>query len=383
MKKYLLFGKPLANAVAHTQRLRKLKALPILSSDALSSVTYGTEEILHVLMIGGVALLALSLPIALGICALLALLGASYYQTIEAYPNGGGAFTVAKENLGEFPSLLAAGALLIDYLLTVAVSVAAGIKAITSAFPSLIPFTVLLCIIAIVLIAYINLRGAQESASIFAYPTYMFIVIILLMLGVGLYDVWFSPTLVAQFHHLHPISTSTPKFAQSDSTVVALSLYMILRAFSAGCSALTGIECIANSVPAFKKPEVANARKTLLWMVATLGVMFLGVTYLANALGLVPDAEQSLLSQIGHFVFGHSWAYYLLQTVTAAILLLAANTAFTGFPRLASILSHHHYLPKQFSALGDRLSFSNGVFSLAGFSCLLIIILQQFYMVLQ
>ena len=369
MKKHLLFGKPLSNAVAHTQRLRKLKALPILSSDALSSVTYGTEEILRVLMIGGLAFLSISLPIATAICLLLVLLGASYYQTIQAYPNGGGAFMVAKENLGEVPSLLAAAALLIDYLLTVAVSIAAGVRAITSAFPHLIPFTVILCVITIVFVAWINLRGAQESATIFAYPTYIFIFLILSMLAIGVTKVLLAPELPSMpVNSLHP-----PAF---DPAMASISLYMILKAFSAGCSALTGVECIANAVPAFKKPEVRNARTTLLWMVGILGVMFLGITYLADALHLIPDDSQSVLSQLGHFVFGNSLAYYLLQIATAAILFLAANTAFTGFPRLASILSHHSYLPKQFSSLGDRLSFSNGVLSLAGFSCLLIVLFR-------
>lgn len=367
MKKHLLFGKPLSNTVANTQRLRKLKALPILSSDALSSVTYGTEEILRVLMLGGVALLAISLPIALAICFLLILLGASYYQTIQAYPNGGGAFTVAKENLGELPSLLAAGALLLDYLLTVAVSIAAGIKAITSAFPHLIPYTVILCIIAIIAVAWVNLRGAQESATIFAYPTYIFILIILSLLGIGLSKIYLDPTLIG----VHHAAIITPVL---DPSMAAISIYMVLKAFSSGCSALTGIECIANSVPVFQKPEVTNARKTLLWMIALLGIMFFGITYLANAFHLIPDDSQSLLSQLGHYVFGDSLAYYSLQIVTAAILFLAANTAFTGFPRLASILSHDSYLPKQFSSLGDRLSFSNGVLSLAGFSCLLVIL---------
>lgn len=370
MKKHFLFGKPLSNAVAHTQRLRKLKALPILSSDALSSVTYGTEEILRVLMIGGLAFLSVSLPIAIAICLLLVILGASYYQTIQAYPNGGGAFMVAKENLGEVPSLLAAAALLLDYLLTVAVSIAAGVRAITSAFPHLIPFTVILCVFTIIFVAWMNLRGAQESATTFAYPTYIFIFIIISMLCIGISKVWFAPAALAE--HLSHVQRNHPSLM--DPATATLSVYMVLKAFSAGCSALTGVECIANAVPAFKKPEVANARKTLIWMVLILGVMFLGITYLANALHLVPDDNQSVLSQLGHFVFGNSIAYYLLQIATAAILLLAANTAFTGFPRLASILSHHNYLPKQFSSLGDRLSFSNGVASLAGFSCLLIII---------
>lgn len=368
MKKYLLFGKPFSNAVAHAQRLRKLKALPILSSDALSSVAYGTEEILRVLVIGGVAALALSIPIAIAICVLLLLLGASYFQTIEAYPNGGGAFTVAKDNLGVLPSLLAAAALLIDYLLTVAVSVAAGVHAITSAAPQLAHYSVLLCVMTIIGIAWLNIRGAQESATVFAYPTYFFIILIVSLLGLGFFQLWFEP------HTIHVSPISHPPHTGLDTGAMALSAYMILRAFSAGCSALTGVEGISNAVPLFKKPEVGNAQKTLLLMIALLGLMFFGVSYLAASFNILPENSQTVLSQLGHQVFGDGIAYYMLQAATTAILFLAANTAFTGFPRLASILSHHKYLPKQFSSLGDRLSFSNGIASLAGFSCLLIIL---------
>lgn len=369
MKKYLLFGKPFSNAVAHAQRLRKLKALPILSSDALSSVAYGTEEILRVLVIGGVAALTLSVPIAIAICVLLFLLGASYFQTIEAYPNGGGAFTVAKDNLGVLPSLFAGAALLIDYLLTVAVSVSAGVHAITSAAPQLIPYNVVLCVITIIVMAWLNIRGAQESATIFAYPTYFFVVLILSLLSLGLVKVHLYPELI------HPSIPLLPQHhpAGFDTGTVALSAYMILRAFSAGCSALTGVEGISNAVPLFKKPEVANAQTTLLCMIVLLGLMFFGVSYLATAFHILPEDSQTVLSQLGRHVFGNGFAYYMLQAATTAILFLAANTAFTGFPRLASILSHHKYLPKQFSSLGDRLSFSNGIASLAGFSCLLVI----------
>jgi amino acid transporter len=372
MKLRYFFGKPLSNAVAHEHRLRKLKALPILSSDALSSVAYGTEEILTVLVLGGTAALALSMHIAIAICILLALLGASYYQTIEAYPSGGGAFAVSRDNLGEIPSLLAAAALLIDYLLTVAVSVSAGILALTSAFPALMPHTVLLCVISILFIAWMNLRGVRESAGVFAYPTYIFIFVVILLMAIGFWKIHFHPQTVLAFQNHHGAENILPH----DNAFVAISIYLILKAFSQGCSALTGIECIANAVSVFKQPEVSNARKTLIMMVTLLGIMFFGITYVANALHVIPNDKESVLSQIGHFVFHHSVLYYILQAATTAILLLAANTAFTGFPRLASVLSEYKFLPKQFSSPGDRLSFSNGIASLAAFSCILVIIFR-------
>ncbi len=373
MKHNFFFGKPLSNAVAHEQRLPKIKALPILASDALSSVAYGTEEILLVLALGGISATVFSLHIGLAICILLALLGMSYYQTIQAYPSGGGAFVVAKDNLGEISGLLAAAALLIDYLLTVAVSVAAGVLAITSAFPSLMLHTVSLCVLIIFFIAWINLRGVRESAGIFAYPTYIFIFIVLILILISLSKIHFHPATTQAF-----VAAQVAKHSllTGHKAAAAITTYMILKAFAQGCSALTGVECIANAVPVFKPPEVNNARKTLLMMVGILGTMFMGITYISNNLHLMPNDQQSLLSQLGHFAFHNSVLYYLLQVATAAILLLAANTAFTGFPRLASVLSEHKFLPKQFSSPGDRLSFSNGIVSLAVFSSLLVIMFR-------
>ncbi|CAM4387516.1 MAG: Potassium transporter KimA [Legionellaceae bacterium] len=363
-----LFGKPLANKVQAEQRLNKFKALPILSSDALSSVAYGTEEILHVLIIAGLAALNFSLPIAIAISCLLLILGASYWQTIHAYPNGGGAFTVAWENLGLAPGLIAASALLLDYLLTVAVSISAGIRAVTSAFPALMPIAEILCILAIVVITWINLRGAKESATVFAFPTYIFIGLLLFLIGNGLYQIHqglLTPNLLSH----REISPGLIK-----NTFDTFSLLLILRAFSAGCSALTGIECVANSVPVFQSPEVKNAKQTLLMMILLLMLMFLGITYLANYLKVIPLEEETVLSQISRTVFNTGFVYYCIQIATALILFLAANTAFTGFPRLASLLSENKFLPKQLTALGDRLSFSNGIILLAVLSSLLIII---------
>lgn len=364
---HVLFGRPLSSKALHSQCLSKAKALPILSSDALSSVAYGTEEILRVLVLAGIAGLSMSLPIALAICCLIAILGASYWQTIHAYPNGGGAFTVARENLGASAGLLAAAALLLDYLLTVAVSISAGIRAVTSAFPNLLPYTVLLCLLTILFITWMNLRGVRESASVFALPTYAFI---------GLVFFLFIMAAWRLANHDLPPMPLPDQIIPVDKTLHAITVLLILRAFSAGCSALTGIECVANGVQVFRTPQVNNACKTLLIMVVLLGLMFFGISYLTHTLNILPRHEESLLSELGHLVFGDSYLYYALQTATALILLLAANTAFTGFPRLASILAENKYLPKQLSSLGDRLSFSNGIVVLAGLSCFLVIIFK-------
>jgi len=362
----LLFGKPLSSETLGEQRLGKFKALPVFSSDALSSVAYATEEILHVLVLAGIAALGLSLPIAVAICLLIAILAFSYWQTIFAYPNGGGAFTVARENLGECAGLIAAAALLIDYVLTVAVSVTAGIEAIVSAFPSLYDHSVELSIISVAFIAVMNLRGVRESATAFAFPTYAFIVLVLLLVGMGCYGI--SSGHIHTYHIVHPHSLSA--LAQP------VAILLILRAFSAGCTAMTGIECVANGVPAFQKPESRNAALTLAMLAGLLILMFFGVTYLADHLTLFPEVKESILSQIAHKVYGDGTLYYALQFATMAILLLAANTSFAGFPRLACILAEQKYLPKQLTSLGDRLSFSNGIVVLAMLSGILIVIFR-------
>ncbi len=361
----MLLGKPLATEQSGEQRLAKFKALPVFSSDALSSVAYATEEILGVLLLGGIAVIGLSIPIALAICALIAILTASYWQTIHAYPNGGGAFTVAKENLGAGAGLVAAAALLIDYVLTVAVSVTAGVRAIVSAFPAFYHHSILLSLLAVAIIGIMNLRGVRESATAFAFPTYAFIILILLLLGVGLVDLWTGKIVPAVPHaHAHLIS----------QLVHPVALILILRAFSAGCTAMTGIECVANGVPVFEKPEPRNAAQTLVILAVLLITMFFGMTYLADHLMLFPQETESVLSQIAHKVFGDDILYYAFQIATMLILLLAANTSFAGFPRLVSILAENKYLPKQLTNLGDRLSFSSGIVVLALLSALLIII---------
>lgn len=361
----ILFGKPLPSDELIDQRLRKLKALPVFSSDALSSVAYATEEIMRVLVLAGAAALTLSMPIALAICGLIVILGASYWQTINAYPNGGGAFTVARENLGVWPGLLAAAALLIDYVLTVAVSVCAGVRAITSAFPFLLHSTVFLCLLAVVFIAVMNLRGVRESATVFAFPTYAFILMILMLIGTGVYQIMTGK--------ITPEIIATHASANLHAAIEPITILLILRAFSAGCTALTGIECVANGVPAFEKPETRNASQTLLMLAFLLSIMFFGITYLADHLSLQPEINQSLISVMAHDIFGNSYLYYALQFSTMLILLLAANTSFAGFPRLACLLSEYKFLPMQLSSLGDRLSFSNGITVLAVSAGILII----------
>jgi len=359
-----LFGSPLPTAEEVHQRLTKVKALAVFSSDALSSVAYATEEILLVLVVAGSAALGFSLPIALVIAGLLAIVATSYYQTIHGYPSGGGAYIVAYDNLGVWPGLTAAAALLIDYVLTVAVSTTAGIAAITSAFPVLLPLRVELCLLAIALIAWANLRGVRESGTLFAIPTYGFVFFFLTLIVVGLVRLI--------------TGTLSPALAQTIPVVgrgtQALTLFLILRAFASGCTALTGIEAISNGIPAFQKPEADNAGKTLIAMAALLMTMFLGITFLARSLGVTPVEDQTVVSQIGRQVFGNGPLYLALQAATALILVLAANTSFADFPRLSAILARARYLPRQLTNLGDRLVFANGIIALAFLASSLVVI---------
>ena len=348
----LLFGSPLTTRAQGHERLTKIKALAVLSSDALSSVAYATEEILLVLVLAGTAALSVSVPIAVVIAGLLAIVGVSYYQTIHGYPSGGGAYIVARENLGVWPGLTAAAALLIDYVLTVAVSICAGVVAVTSAFPSLSAFRVELCLVLVAVIAWGNLRGVRESGTLFAIPTYAFVVVLLSLLVTG-----FARLATGSLHAVEPVV--------SQANAHPLTLLLILRAFSSGCTALTGVEAISNGIPIFEKPEAANAGKTLIAMVVLLMAMFLGVTLLAHWMGLVPVEHESLISQIGRRVFGDGWLYLTLQAATMMILILAANTSFADFPRLSSILARDGYMPRQMAILGDRLVFSNGILVLA------------------
>ena len=360
--KRTMIGAPLSTAAAAHERLTKVKALAVLSSDALSSVAYATEEILRVLLLAGLAALSLSLPIGAAIVVLLVVVGVSYRQTIKAYPQGGGAYIVAKDNLGELPALTAGGALLIDYILTVAVSIAAAVAALVSAVPDLRDHRVAIGIGFIALVTVLNLRGIRESGSIFAVPTYLFLVGIFAMLAIG-----FARNAVAGF----PVHEPSGEAAAATGT---LGLFLILRAFSSGCAALTGVEAISDGVPAFQPPEWKNARTTLTAMIAILATTFGGITFLAHQYGALPmeatdPAYETVVSQIARAVlWGESPAYYYIQFATMAILVLAANTAYSDFPRLSYFLARDRYLPRQFTFRGDRLAFSTGIVVLGLFS---------------
>lgn len=365
----LIIGAPLATDQAVHQRLTKVKALAVFSSDALSSTSYATEAILLVLIGVGAGALGVSWPIALGITALLIIVGASYYQTIHAYPNGGGAYIVAKDNLGIYPGLVAAASLLIDYILTVAVSVSAGTAALSSAIPSLSDYRVPIALLIIAFITLMNLRGVKESGTFFSIPTYLFVFGIFLMVGVGIFRVLTGniPTPLEEQVIVHDLSAATS----------GLTLFIILRAFAAGCTALTGIEAISNGIPAFRKPESRNAGQTLIVMVALLSSMFVGITLLANYFPIHVEhhMETTVLSQIAGEVFGDgSLMFYYIQFSTLLILSLAANTAFADFPRLASLISDDRYLPRQLRNFGDRLVYSNGIIALSVIAGILVII---------
>ena len=371
--KRVLFGKPLPSERLEHERLNKKTALAVLSSDVISSVAYATDQILFV--VGGAigaAALGTVVPISAVIVGLLILVGLSYRQTLFAYPNGGGSYTVAKENLGIKAGLVAGAALLTDYILTVAVSVSGGIAAMTSAYPSLRPHVVLMCTVAILFLATINMRGVRESGIAFSVPTYIFITMMLTLLGVGFFR-WYAG------HDIAPASgpikvdpASASQYRQIASLGNFAFGYLMLRGFAEGCVAMTGTEAISNGVMAFKQPAQKNAATTLAWMVAILGVFFLGTSLLAHHYHVMPTQE-TVLSQLGRHVFGTGILYYALQYATLAILVLAANTAFADFPRLSGILANDGYMPKQLAARGDRLAFSNGIVTLAAIAMLLVI----------
>jgi amino acid transporter len=360
MLKRWLVGNPLKTSQAAHQRLSKLVALAVFSSDALSSVAYATEEILLVLILAGTVALSLAIPISVAIVLLLIILTVSYRQIIYAYPEGGGAYIVAKSNIGTWAGLVAAAALIIDYVLTVAVSTAAGIAAVTSAFSALFPYREALCLMTIVMVAVMNLRGVRESGRIFAIPTYLFIGSFLIMLGAGLVQ-------------LYAGQSPTIRPPLDKAAVEGISIFLILRAFSSGCTALTGIEVISNGVSAFRKPEPHNAAVTMLGMAAVLGVLFVGTSVLALQYGVIPKDDETVVSQIARLTFGEGTMYFFIQAATMAILILAANSAFAGFPRLASLLARDGYMPHQMAEMGDRLVFSNGIMILGAFSGFLII----------
>src|SRR5216683_1730587 len=357
--KRLFVGSPLATAQARHERLSKTSALAVFSSDALSSVAYATEEILLVLVVAGTAALVYSIPIGIAIAVLIAVVVSSYRQTILAYPRGGGSYIVTKDNLGQVPGLVSAGALLIDYVLTVAVSVAAGVAAITSAFPALYDYRIPLGVLFIAGIATMNLRGLRESSNLFAVPTYLFVVSFAGMLAYGFVR-WAA-------------GWETPPPPAADFAVTEdLTLFLVLRAFSSGCAALTGVEAVSDGVPAFQPPEARNARTVLAWLGIILVTLFVGITFLARHLHVMPRAEETVLSQLARLIFGSGLLYYEIQVVTMLILVFAANTAFADFPRLAYFLARDGFIPRQFATRGDRLVFSNGILILGGLAALLI-----------
>ena len=358
--KKLFVGSPLATAQARHERLGKASGLAIFASDPLSSNAYATEEILHVLILAGSVALSYSLPIAAGIAALILIVISSYRQTIRAYPHGGGAYIVAKDNLGVFPSLLAGSALLTDYVLTVAVSVAAGIAALTSAMPELLHYRVALCVLVVIGITVANLRGVRESGRVFAVPTYFFVASILVMVGYGIVGVALGSLPEAPYEP-HPPGLE------------GIGVFLLLRAFAAGCTALTGIEAVSDGVPAFKPPEAHNARVVMAWLGVMTVLMFLGITYLANHFGIVPGGDETVVSKIARRVFGTGLFYYEIQAVTMLILLLAANTSYADFPRLSFFMARDGFMPRQFRSQGDRLVFSNGILILAALAILLLI----------
>jgi len=357
-----LVGRPIATENQAHERLTKVKALAIFSSDALSSVAYATEAILGVLILAGSVAFGLTIPISIAIAVLLAVVGVSYRQTIHAYPNGASAYLVAKANLGTLPSLTAGASLLIDYTLTVAVSVSAGVAAITSALPALAQFRVALCLVFVGLIILGNLRGLRESGSIFAVPTYLFILSIGMLIALGV------------FHAITGTDTAVNAPRESVTAVEGLSVWLILKAFTAGCTALTGVEAISDGVPAFKKPESQNAATTLTVMCFILGAMFIGLSFLAHRYGIVPNAEETVISQIARTLIGHGFLYYFIQAMTALILVLAANTSFADFPRLSTWLARDQYMPHQFLFRGDRLAYNTGIGVLGILASILIVV---------
>jgi amino acid transporter len=363
--KRFIIGSPLATARAEHERLTKIKAMAVLSSDAISSVAYATEAILATLIAAGSQNLGYTLFICFAIVALLAIVALSYRQTIPAYPNGGGSYIVAKDNLGTLPGLIAAASLMIDYVLTVSVSIAAGVQALATLFPILAPYVVPIDVALVIIITLVNLRGVRESASIFSVPTYLFVGSALLLIIVGCIKVFLfqHQPIIGQFKYVAPIE--------------GLSLFLILRSFAAGCAAITGVEAISNGIPAFKKPEARNASITLTWMASILITLFIGITILAVSYGTeaVPSGNPTVVGQIAQLVFTGPlfFMFPVFQLSTLFILTLAANTSYSDFPRLASLLARDHFLPHQFAFRGDRLAFSTGIIVLAVLASLLLV----------
>ena len=359
--KYLVVGSPLPNDLLFQKRLNKIRALAAFSPDALSSVAYANQEIFLGLAVAGSTGLYFQFPIALAITILLGVVALSYAQTIQAYPNGGGSYVVARENLGTYPGLVAGGALLLDYILTSAVSLTAGVAAISSAFPVLWPHKVWVALVLLVVITLLNLRGLRESGTALLVPVYLFL---LSFIGMILYGI------------VQAIVQGTPTIIQTPASqmIEPLGILLIMHAFSAGCTALTGIESISNGVPAFQPPEWLNARKTLTVMAVFMAILFLGSMGLTQFFGVVSGSEETILSALAHRILGNGILYYIVQISTLMVLAVAANTSFAGFPRVAAIMAKDKFMPRQLFNVGDRLVYQNGIILLSVLSALLIII---------
>ena len=360
-----LIGRPISSEQEEHERLTKLKALAIFSSDNISSSAYATEEMMRILVLAGLGAITLTMPLTIAICTVLAIVATSYWQTIRAYPNGASSYLVTSDNLGPTAGLVAGAALLIDYTLTVAVSVSAAVAAITSVIPELVPERVLLAVGIVALLTVGNLRGVRESGTIFMAPTYLYIVAILAMVGIGL---------VRTATGTLPSYSPPSEWLTAESGGEALGILLILRAFSSGAAALTGVEAISDGVPAFKPPEWRNARITLLWAAGIFATLFLGISFMASTLGIVPDPheEQTVLAQVARLLVGDGAFFILIQISTVLVLALAANTAFADFPRLASFLARDSFMPRQFAFRGERLAFTTGIVALSALAALLL-----------
>ncbi|MEO5888243.1 MAG: APC family permease, partial [Anaerolineales bacterium] len=362
-----LIGRPLSTADAPHQTIGKAVGLAVFASDALSSTAYATQEIMIILAAAGTMAFGYVFPISLAIVILMTIVTISYEQTIHAYPGGGGAYIVARDNLGELPAQTAGAALLTDYILTVAVSVSAGVAQIVSAYPELFPYRVGISVAAVFLIMLINLRGVKESGAAFSIPTYFFIVVLLVTIGIGLIR-YASGTLGV---------VVDPPHLEVKSIISAITPFLLLHAFSSGTTALTGIEAISNGITAFKEPRSRNAGITLIWMAIILATFFLSISFLATHIQAIPSESETVISQLGRTVFnGRGIPYLMVIAATTVILIMAANTAFADFPRLSALAAADGFLPRQLTFRGSRLVYSNGIVTLSIIACILIIIFK-------
>ncbi len=364
---HYLIGRPLPTADAPHQTIGKRIGLAVFASDALSSTAYATQEIMVILAVAGTMAFGLVFPISIAIVILLAIVALSYEQTIHAYPDGGGAYIVSRDNLGDLPALTAGAALLTDYILTVAVSTSAGVAQIASAFPEISPYRVWLGVVFVLLVMLVNLRGVKESGFMFAIPTYFFIAMMLVTVGVGVFR-YFTGSLG---------TVVDPPHLELAETLVLVTPFLILHAFSSGTAALTGIEAISNGITAFREPRSHNAGITLIWMAVILGSFFLGISFLADKIGAIPSEGETVISQLARTVFeGRGAVYLLLISSTTVILIMAANTAFADFPRLSALVAKDGYLPRQLTYRGSRLVYSYGIMALAVVASVLIVVFQ-------